>query len=120
MKIKTEKEYLWTAVAMDIEKKIITQEYKTGDVIPSLNELTEMYKVGKPTAQKVLNDLSDRGIIVKEVGRGSYVKNDSSVRKKLVAKQKRQFLYYVKAIKQISETLGMTTEDVLDFIEKNL
>lgn len=118
--MKSEREYLWTSVVLDIENKIITQEYKTGENIPSLNELTKIYSIGKATAQKVLDDLSDRGIIVKAVGRGSYVKKDTLVRKKLVAKQKRQFLYHVEGIKQISKTLGMTKTEVLEFIEKNL
>ena len=118
MKPKKTKEYLWASIVTDIERKIIKQEYKTWDVVPSLNELAKMYNSSKVTAQRVLNDLSERGIIVKEVGRGSYVKKDTSLRKKLVAKQKRELLYHIEAIQKISTTLDMTNEEILELIVK--
>lgn len=120
MKFKSEKETVYQSVLMDIERKIIVKEFKIGDKIPSLTELCEEYTIAKPTAQKVLNDLSERDIIVKYVGRGSFIKNDRTIRQKLLSKHKRQLLFYIRKVEQISNVLGMTREELLEFISDNL
>lgn len=62
------------SVKWDIEAKIIKGEYEAGDKLPTIVEMMQLYGIGKSTAQKIITELYDDGIIVKEVGSGCFVK----------------------------------------------
>lgn len=60
-------------IFLDIEKKIQTEEYASGTLLPSENELTKIYKVSRETIRKALNLLLEQGYIQKVQGKGSIV-----------------------------------------------
>lgn len=47
--------------------------YKSGDLLPSINELSQTYKVSRDTVFKAFLDLKERGIIDSTPGKGYYV-----------------------------------------------
>ncbi|MFI9261151.1 GntR family transcriptional regulator [Streptomyces sioyaensis] len=57
------------ALTADIKAGVI----KPGERIPSESELCERFKVARETARRAVRVLRERGLIVTEWGRGSYV-----------------------------------------------
>lgn len=47
--------------------------YKTGDLLPSINQLSSIYKVSRDTVFKAFLDLKERGLIDSTPGKGHYV-----------------------------------------------
>lgn len=60
-------------IFFDIEIKIINQEYKPGDLLPSENRLANEYSVSRETIRKALSRLLESGYIQKKQGKGSIV-----------------------------------------------
>ena len=52
---------------------IILQKIKPGSRISSITEIQKEYRVARETAKLVLNKLADEGLIVKKIGKGSFV-----------------------------------------------
>ncbi len=57
----------------DLADKIQNEEIKAGSLLPSENELTEMYNSSRETIRKALKMLSEDGYIHKVQGKGSIV-----------------------------------------------
>ena len=57
-----------------IENAIIIGELKTGDQLPSLNNLRNKFKLSRDTVITAFNELRARGVIYSVVGKGYYVK----------------------------------------------
>jgi len=55
--------------------------WKTGDKLPAERELSERYKVSRPTVSRVLSQLRDMGLIERAVGSGTYVTGAGGKRK---------------------------------------
>ncbi|AUS95925.1 GntR family transcriptional regulator [Clostridium thermosuccinogenes] len=69
---------LYKSIYNDLEKKILSGQYKVGDRIPSEKELSEEYKVSRITSKKALEMLAEKGLIDRAPGRGSFVKSNST------------------------------------------
>lgn len=75
---------IWTDIKKQIEFAIIDGTYKNACKMPSIAEVAEIYSCGKSTAQKVLEEMYNEGIITKQKGVGYFVK--PFVREKLLEK----------------------------------
>ena len=64
----------WLSVKKDIEKDIAIGKYVAGDKIPTIDQLMELYGIGRSTAQRVLREMADDGLIICQEGRGSFVR----------------------------------------------
>lgn len=64
---------LYFKVKKDIEKKIATGAYKTGDFIPSEPELEHYYRVSRTTIRKAINLLVNEGTLTIFRGQGTKV-----------------------------------------------
>lgn len=53
--------------------KIESGKYKTGDRIPSENELSDILDVSKPTIRKAIEELANEGYVRRSRGRGTFV-----------------------------------------------
>jgi len=53
--------------------KISRGEWKPGDLIPTENELIEIYQVSRSTVRQVLDMLVNEGLVYRERGRGSFI-----------------------------------------------
>lgn len=60
-------------IFVDIESAILNQTYKSGDLLPSENDLTKQYNVSRETIRKALTLLLESGYIQKKQGKGSIV-----------------------------------------------
>ena len=65
--------YLYLQIARQIMDKIENSEWKVGDMIPSERELAEIFKVSRITTKKAIEYLHEKGLIYREVGRGTFV-----------------------------------------------
>jgi DNA-binding FadR family transcriptional regulator len=57
-----------------IEAGITTQTFKPGDKLPTEREIAVQFKAGRNTVRKTLEALEGEGAIIREVGRGTFVK----------------------------------------------
>lgn len=62
---------------LDFMKSYIVSGYfKSGDRLPSVRDLSSMFKVNPNTMQKALSELEDEGLIYTERTNGKFVTND--------------------------------------------
>lgn len=57
----------------DIYEKIVKEELKPGDKIPTENELIEMFGVSRITVRQAIKELVNEGFLIKKQGRGTFV-----------------------------------------------
>jgi GntR family transcriptional regulator, transcriptional repressor for pyruvate dehydrogenase complex len=67
------KKKLYEEVMDRITKLIENSEYRIGDRLPSVQELSEMFEVGKPTLREALSVLASAGIVEIRHGSGIYI-----------------------------------------------
>ncbi|GFH42893.1 trehalose operon repressor [Lactococcus hodotermopsidis] len=56
-----------------LENKVSDGIFKTGDILPSENELSDLFQTSRATVRRALVELENRGMIQKQRGRGSIV-----------------------------------------------
>jgi GntR family transcriptional regulator len=64
-------------IGQDIIASIQNGDLKTGQQIPSENEIIERYRVSNTTARKALKAIEDEGWVERIKGRGTYVRTNS-------------------------------------------
>jgi DNA-binding GntR family transcriptional regulator len=60
----------------DLKQKILLGVFKTGDLLPSENELATLFKTTRVTVRQALDELVKEGYIFKEKGKGSFVQSE--------------------------------------------
>jgi GntR family trehalose operon transcriptional repressor len=60
-------------IFLDLEQKILSNEYPPHTLLPSESQLISMYNVSRETVRKALNLLKNAGYIQKKQGKGSIV-----------------------------------------------
>lgn len=63
----------YETIVKEIKEKIFSNEYQAGQVLPSENDLVELYGVSRSTVRQALKILSDSGLIQRRHGYGSTV-----------------------------------------------
>ncbi len=76
---------MYVQIMDDIERDIKGGVYPEGAQIPTQKELCEQYKVSRIVASAALSGLSQKGLIVCEKGRGSFVSGKKDIKKKMHA-----------------------------------
>ena len=92
-------------IKKDIEFNIINGKYNHSYKLPSILEICEMYKCGKSTAQRVLNEMCNEGTATKQQGIGYFVK--PYISKKLLQKYIDEVEIKIEQIVQESCSLGI-------------
>lgn len=64
---------LYAQVSNLLSAEIKNEKYLYGDKIPSEAMLCEMFNVSRITIRKAVNDLQEQGILIKKIGKGTYV-----------------------------------------------
>jgi len=64
---------IYQKIENDIKTKIERNELKSGDIIPSENQLTQLYDVSRMTVRQALNNLVSDGYLYKHKGKGTFV-----------------------------------------------
>jgi DNA-binding GntR family transcriptional regulator len=60
----------------DLKQKILLGVFKTGDMLPSENDLAALFSTTRVTVRQALDELVKEGYIVKEKGKGSFVQSE--------------------------------------------
>jgi len=71
---------LYHQVSVLLEEMIFSQQFRPGDKFPTELELAKRFHVSRPTINKAINLLMERGFLVRERGRGTYVARRKEVR----------------------------------------
>lgn len=74
---------LYSQLSTLLEKEIEDGKWKTGDKIPSETELCSMFSVSRITVRAAVDELADKGILMKIQGKGTFVANQPN--KKLLS-----------------------------------
>lgn len=67
---------LYKQITHLIEQLLDSGQLQTGERLPSERQLSELLKVNRSTIIHALEDLSDRGVLIRKVGSGTYVNNE--------------------------------------------
>lgn len=106
----------WYQAKQDIEAKIRSGVYKQGERIPTIEQLMQLYDIGRTTAQRVLDELAAEDLILRKVGKGCFVK--MFVRDKVETRHKEQAISdLTAAVKQCLE-VGIAVEEMQELIMK--
>ena len=103
---------LFQRLALDI----VTGKYKAGEKIPSVRELSTMFRVNPNTVQKALSELEDVELIYTERTNGKFVTDNKKIIKDYLENlAKEKTTIYMNNMKQ----LGYSVKEVIDMIERN-
>jgi DNA-binding GntR family transcriptional regulator len=64
----------YSQLARILREKIVSGEYRPGQRIPSVPQLTASFNVAPMTVRQAIDQLNREGVIVRERGRGTFVK----------------------------------------------
>lgn len=116
MKNKPDSTALYMQLAMVLENKILSGEYKSGGEIPSSIDLAKEYSINVATAQRGIHVLIDKNILAQKRGICTCV--CESAFEKLFEEHASQFYEkYVLPMVMEAKTLGFTAGDIAAFIE---
>src|SRR4051794_677016 len=84
--------------------KIVTGEFKEGDVLPSENDLCRSFQVSRPVVREALRRLRQDGLIASRRGSGSFVQPRPSVNvSSAFVAEKRQILFENLELRKVIE-----------------
>jgi GntR family transcriptional repressor for pyruvate dehydrogenase complex len=69
---------LYEQIVEQIEASILSGELKPGDKLPSERELAEQFGVSRTAVREAVKALTQKGLVVVHVGRGTFVTDDTS------------------------------------------
>lgn len=109
-----EKSPIYIQIAKHIKMKIISQEIKSGDQLPTVRELAEEAGVNPNTMQRALSELEQEGMVFSKRTSGRFVTEDE----KLI-KQKRHELATeeLQSFVQNMHHIGFDTSDIIAVLE---
>ena len=109
-----EKSPIYIQIAKHIKMKIISQEIKSGDQLPTVRELAEEAGVNPNTMQRAFSELEQEGMVFSKRTSGRFVTEDE----KLI-KQKRHELATeeLQSFVQNMHHIGFDTSDIIAVIE---
>ena len=64
---------IYKIIESDIKLKITQGELKSGDLVPSENELKDQYEVSRMTVRQALNNLVNDGYLYRHKGKGTFI-----------------------------------------------
>lgn len=109
-----EKSPIYIQIAKHIKMKIISQEIKSGDQLPTVRELAEEAGVNPNTMQRAFSELEEEGMVFSKRTSGRFVTEDE----KLI-KQKRHELATeeLQSFVQNMHHIGFDTSDIIAVLE---
>lgn len=70
---------LYSSLKEELIDDIINKKYKSNDIIPSENVLSEKYGISRPTVRQAIGDLTNMGYLYKIKGKGTYVSDFADI-----------------------------------------
>ena len=100
-----------------LKRKIVTNELKEGEKLPSVRELSTEMKVNPNTIQRSYQELERENLVFTQRGMGTFVTEDKNTIKKLKKNMASNVINnFVKDMK----SLGYSLEDMIDLINENV
>ncbi|MFT8312806.1 MAG: GntR family transcriptional regulator [Clostridium sp.] len=100
-----------------IKERIITEELKKGEKLPSVRELAEQIKVNPNTVQRAYQELERENVAHSQRGLGRYITEDEEKIKVLKSEMADDF---INAFIQGMSKLGYKPEEILSILSKKL
>lgn len=107
---------IYLQLSQQIALEIVSGKYNAGDKIPSVRELSVIFKVNPNTVQKSLGELESLSLIYTERTNGKFVTTDKKVIDdylKTIVKEKTN--NYINSMKE----LGFDKKEIISIIERN-
>ena len=110
----------WIRIKDQIVSDILTGKYKpyiteNCGKLPSIVEIAEIYDCGRSTAQKVLNELCNSGILIRKKGVGYFIK--PLVKEKLRNGQRREIKKGLECITAQAKNIGIAMQDFTEMFQ---
>lgn len=100
-----------------IKVKIIKNELKIGDKLPSVRELSSQLKVNPNTLQRVYQELEREGIVYTQRGTGTFVEEDIKMVDSLKYEMAKEI---IEGFIEKMENMGYKSEDILNVLSEYL
>ena len=100
-----------------IEDQIVNGQFKEQEQIPSTTQLVQFYKINHLTVAKGIHLLVENGILYKKRGVGMFVA-EGAREKLLKARRERFASQYVEPMLQEAAKLGITLDEIVDYINR--
>lgn len=100
-----------------IKRKIITEEYKKGDKLPSVRELAEIIKVNPNTVQRAYQELEREEVAYTQRGMGRYITEDEG---KIVKLKKQMAEEIINNFVDGMTKLGYNSNEMLETLHEIL
>lgn len=106
---------IFLQISEGLEDDILSGNIPEEEQIPSITELSVLYKINPATANKGINLLVDRGIVYKKRGVGMFVSRNAVSELK---KERREgfFAQYIQVMVEEARRLELTQEDILQMV----
>ena len=101
----------WQRVKYEIELKIITGEYQSGDIVPSVRNMAKLYNVGTSTSHIILEKMAGDGTLIMEQGIGFRV--NGRVINKLKAEHEKRLVEILKQACKYANTIGVDPVEIV-------
>lgn len=108
---------IFMQIAEGLEDAILAGAFEEEGQIPSITEISVLYKINPATALKGINILVDSGIVYKKRGLGMFVKAGAIQQLKEMRKD-RFFENYVSNLIEEAGKLGLKENDIKEMIER--
>ena len=108
---------IFMQIAEGLEDAILAGAFEEEGQIPSITEISVLYKINPATALKGINILVDSGIVYKKRGLGMFVKAGAIQQLKEMRKDK-FFENYVSSLIEEAGKLGLKENDIKEMIER--
>lgn len=108
---------IYSQLADQLEEMIFEKTFKAGDQVPSTTQLSRELHINPATVLKGVNQLVDKGLLVKKRGRGMFVTDNAQA---MITKQRKDHFYsdYVKSMVVEAQRLGLSEEHLIDLIKR--
>ena len=100
-----------------LKRKIVTNELKEGEKLPSVRELSTEMKVNPNTIQRSYQELERENLVFTQRGMGTFVTEDKNTIKKL---KKNMASNVINNFVEDMKSLGYSLEDMIDLINENV
>lgn len=101
---------IYLQLAERINRKIIRNELKNGEKLPSVREMAMQAGVNPNTVQRTYNELEQLGIVETRRGQGTFVTEDQTVLIQLRDRLKNE---YIQNFIKDMEEIGFTEEEII-------
>lgn len=107
---------IYRQIITQIENGILSGRMKPGDKLPTIRSLAVALKVNPNTIAKVYGELEIRGVLITQVGSGTYISNQKPLQDDRVDIRKQKVLEVTERFMREMRELGVNKEELLGMI----